>query len=89
LGSIAERKDAAHIRRSYRMMFAAAVCLAAIGAPLLMQGAVVLVMGIASPHSSTFSPVQAIMLFGLSALPMALAWLAWRRAQGYQAELGE
>jgi len=63
-------------------MFLAAVTLAAVGAPLLMQGVVALVSGFSD---SMGHPVaRGVGLFSLSALPMVLAWLAWRRTQDFQ-----
>jgi hypothetical protein len=71
-------EDVDHVRRSYRFMFLAAVTLAAVGAPLLMQGVVALVSGFSD------SMGRGVGLFSLSALPMVLAWLAWRRTQDFQ-----
>jgi hypothetical protein len=66
-------------------MFSASVCLAAIGAPLLMQGAVALVSGLTgAPHATLSSAAQGIAIFVLSGVPMVLAWVAWRRTQQFQ-----
>jgi len=77
--------DAERLRRSYRFMFSASVCLAAIGAPLLMQGAVALVGSLTgAQHATLSSAVHGIVLFVLSGVPMVLAGVAWRRTQQFQ-----
>ena len=66
-------------------MFSASVCLAAIGAPLLMQGAVALVSGLTGAQPATHtSAVHGIVIFVLSGVPMVLAWIAWRRTQQFR-----
>jgi hypothetical protein len=81
-------RESEKLRRAYRTSFAASVCLAAIGAPLLMQGTVTLVRSLtAAPAAS--SPVHGFGLFLLSAMPMALAGLTWRRTRIFQDSLGE
>jgi hypothetical protein len=73
------------LHRSYRFMFSASVCLAAIGAPLLMQGVVALVAGFEGPNAMSGGSIgRGLALFALSALPMTFAWLAWRRTQLFQ-----
>jgi hypothetical protein len=71
------------------LTFAAAVFLAAIGAPLLMQGTVAFVSALANPQPGGSSPLQALLLFALSTVPMALAWFAWRRTQEFQSDIDE
>jgi hypothetical protein len=63
-------------------MFFAAVGLAVVGAPLLMQGVVALVSGFSD--SIDHPVVRSLGIFSLSTLPMVLAWLAWRRTQDFQ-----
>jgi hypothetical protein len=87
--SVEGHKDVTRVRRAYRGAFAASVCLAAIGAPILMQGAVALVTGVTRPESAAGGLMHGLLLFGLSAIPMILAALAWRRTQSFQATLDE
>jgi hypothetical protein len=75
--------DVEYFRRWYRLLFGSAVALAAVGAPLLMQGAVALADGFSSASTGT-AALTSILLFGLSATPMALAALAWRRSQDFR-----
>ena len=80
--------DAEKLRRSYRFMFSASVCLAAIGAPLLMQGVVALVDSVSGSQRATLSSVvQGVAVFVLSSVPMLLAWVAWKRTQQFQEHL--
>jgi len=66
-------------------MFSASVCLAAIGAPLLMQGTVALVDSFSGAQRASFnSAVHGVAVFALSSVPMLLAWVAWRRTQVFQ-----
>jgi hypothetical protein len=66
-------------------MFSASVCLAAVGAPLLMQGVVALVASFEGQSAMSGGSIAwGFVLFALSAVPMALAWLAWRRTQVFQ-----
>jgi hypothetical protein len=77
--------NTAQLHRSYRFMFSASVSLAAIGAPLLMQGVVALVASFENQSATSGgSLVRGFVLFTLSAVPMTLAWLAWRRTQQFQ-----
>jgi hypothetical protein len=84
---IGEQRDIARIRRVYRTTFAASVCLAAIGAPIFMQGTVALALGIAHPEPSHGSLIRGVLLFGLSLIPIALAAVAWKLTQTYQQTL--
>ena len=88
-GQAADNKDIAQIRRAYRATFAASVCLAAIGAPLLMQGAVALVRGLIQARDAAGSLMPALLFFALSTVPMTLAALAWRRTQEFQAKIDQ
>jgi hypothetical protein len=81
--SAANREDIEYFRHWYRLMFGSALALAAVGAPLLMQGAVALADGFSSAPPGP-SALTSIVLFGLSATPMALAALAWRRSQYFR-----
>jgi hypothetical protein len=81
--SAGDHKDIEYFRRWYRLLFGSAVALAAVGAPLLMQGAVALADGF-SPSSSGASALNSILLFCLSGTPMALAALAWCRSQDFR-----
>lgn len=50
-----------------------------------MQGVVALVASFEGPSAmSGGSITRGLGLFALSALPMTLAWLAWRRTQVFQ-----
>lgn len=81
------REDMDHLRRSYRFAFFAAVILATVGAPLLMQGVVALVSGFS--ESIGRPVIESLGLFSLSALPMVGAWFAWRRTQDFERFLAE
>ena len=87
--SAGEEKDLSRIRRAYRLTFAASVCLAAIGAPVLMQGTVALVEGITHPQPGEGAMIQGLVVFCLSGIPMMLAWFAWRRTKIFLRELDE
>jgi hypothetical protein len=83
--SVSAPTDATQLHRSYRFMFSASVCLAAIGAPLLMQGVVALVASFEGQGTTSGGSItHGFVLFALSAVPMTLAWLAWRRTQEFQ-----
>lgn len=72
-------------RRNYRLLVGAAVTMAAVGAPVFMQGAVGLATWLAAPvHPAGDSPAEALGAFALSALPLLLAWLAWRGTQYFR-----
>lgn len=81
--SAGDREDIEYFRRWHRLLSGSAVALAAVGAPLLMQGAVALADRFSS-FSADSSALISVLLFGLSATPMALAALAWRRSQDFR-----
>lgn len=77
-------------RRNYRLLVGAAVTLAAVGAPVFMQGAVALATRLTAPVPATdHTPAEALGLFALSALPLVLAWLAWRGTQHFRRALDQ
>ena len=84
-----EPKDTAALRRTYRLAFASSVCLAAVGAPLLMEGTVSFVNALAKPDAPDGGLVRGLLLLGVSAIPMLLAWLAWRQTQGLQQSIDQ
>lgn len=80
------REDQGRMRRSYRLLLAVSIFLAAIGAPILMQGAVVFA------HSVSEAPGEALWgfaIFALSATPLALAGYTWKRTHGFQDDVLE
>jgi hypothetical protein len=73
--------------RTYRLLFATAVALAAVGAPLFMTGAVELAGGFSnSANAASFA--THLLVFGGYALPMLLAWIAWRVVRGFEHTFG-
>lgn len=85
-----DRQDVETARRAHRLLTAAAITLAAVGAPIFMQGAVALANELAPPTRSTVaSPIEALLTFILSAAPLVLAWLAWRKTQRFRSSLDQ
>jgi hypothetical protein len=82
--SAKDRDGVETARRNYRLLVGAAVTLAAVGAPIFMQGAVSLAMWFSAPiHPAYDTPAEALGVFALSALPLMLAGLAWRGTQHF------
>jgi hypothetical protein len=75
------------VARTYRLVFATAVALAAIGAPLFMTGAVELAGGL-SNSTDTTSLAAHLLVFAGYALPMLLAWAAWRIVRDFEHAFG-
>jgi hypothetical protein len=75
------------VGRTYRLVFATAVALAAIGAPLFMTGAVGLAGGL-SNSANTTSLAAHLLVFAGYALPMLLAWVAWGIVRDFEHAFG-
>lgn len=73
--------------RTYRLLFATAVALAAVGAPLFMTGAVALTEGL-SESTGAASFMRHLAVFAAYALPMVFAWVAWRVARRFEHAFG-
>jgi hypothetical protein len=71
------------MRRAYRATFAAAVCLAAIGAPTFMQGFVLFVEYLLTKSAGASDLLRGLAALGVGAVPMVLAGLAWRQTQAF------
>jgi hypothetical protein len=79
------RDDSKRMQRTYRMLLAASIILAAIGAPLLMQGAVFFTQTLTHvPDGTQPSVLWALGVFALSSTPLGLAGYTWRRIRGFQ-----
>ena len=77
------REAAGRPRRSYRILLASSIFLAAIGAPILMQGAVVFAQSLTPSAGGSSSILYGFLIFALSATPLVLAGYAWKRTQGF------
>ena len=80
-----DRDSSERARRSYRRLLAASIFLAAIGAPILMQGAVFFAQSLS--HAASGAPSTALWglgVFALSSTPLGLAGYTWRRTHGFQ-----
>ncbi|HEY5541370.1 MAG TPA: hypothetical protein VIL41_07950 [Coriobacteriia bacterium] len=66
------------------MLFAATIFLAAIGAPLFMQGAVAFAHSLSGTAAGSVpSAVYGFGVLTLSSTPLALAGYTWKRTQGF------
>ena len=78
------------LTRSYRVLFAISIFLAALGAPLLMQGTVMFASALAAGAASDIGALaRGAGLLALSASPLVLASYTWRRTQSIQDLLDE
>jgi len=76
--------------RSYRLLFSLSIFLAAIGAPSVMQGAVVFARAVsAGPVRDAADIARSIGILALSASPLALAGYTWKRTQAIQSFLDD
>jgi hypothetical protein len=67
------------------MLLAVSILLAAVGAPILMQGAVILAQSLTRvPAGTPASALSGLGIFALSATPLGLAGYTWRRTHGFQ-----
>jgi hypothetical protein len=71
-------------RKTYQVLLVIAVCLAVVGAPMLMEGAAALAKTFsqdsAQPHATAYSFFR----FAVAAAPMILAAYTWTRVKGLQ-----
>ena len=75
-------------RKTYQMLLVIAICLAVIGAPMLMDGAVALVKGLtegSTPRAAAYGFVR----FAVGAAPMVLAGYTWGKVRGLERVLEE
>jgi hypothetical protein len=79
-----DEDDEARAWRSQRRLFSATILLAAIGAPLFMQGAVIFTQSITRIPTGPSSALWGLGVFALSATPLGLAAYTWRRHHGFQ-----
>jgi len=86
--SSAPRRSAAkRTRRIYRALLASSIFLAAIGAPILMQGTVVFARTLWGGENG--SALQGVLILAASATPLALAGFAWKRTQDFSEMLDD
>jgi hypothetical protein len=84
------RDDKGRLRRSYRALFAATIILAAIGAPLFMQGSVTFAQSMSrASNGGSPSVFYGAGIFALSATPLGLAGYTWKRTQGFREVLDD
>jgi len=76
-------------RKTYQMLLVIAICLAVIGAPMLMEGAVALVKGLTQGSADPQAVVVGLARFALGAAPMVLAAYTWAKVRGLERVLEE
>jgi len=70
-------------RKTYQMLLVIAVCLAVVGAPMLMDGAVALAKGLTeglTPQAVAYGLAR----FAVGAAPMVLAAYTWGKVRGLE-----
>jgi hypothetical protein len=71
-------------RRTYQLLLVIAICLAVIGSPMLMEGAVALAKGITQDPSQPHAAAYGLFRFALGAAPMVLAGYTWGKVKGLE-----
>ena len=76
-------------RKTYQVLLVIAICLAVIGSPMLMEGAVSLVNGITQGSVDPEAVVVGVGRFAVGAAPMVLAAYTWGKVRGLERVLEE